>query len=346
MDAAAEQLVATIVFPGSLQTVFHYRVPDGLRAQMEPGRRVRVPFGRGNRMQVGYCVELETRSDVPRRLKAVEEVIDGRTLLSSTMLRLTRWMAEHYLCTWAAALEAVLPAGVRSQAGMRRVTRVKLAADAKEKMAGGKLSKKQFEIVQFLAANPQPIEPSQLARAVHCTVAPITALRRRGVLSASTQRISAEAHQASAVARQLPFELNLDQQAALAAITDPLRAPRHETILIHGVTGSGKTEVYIQAIQEAVSYGRQAIMLVPEISLTPQTEERFRAVRSGGRATQSFERCPAPLALGTNRSRRSGGRGRRRSAVFAPAPHLGLIVVDEEHEGSFKQDSAPQVSCA
>ena len=78
MDAAAEQLVATVVFPGSLHTVFHYRVPDALRSQIEPGRRVRVPFGRSNRMQVAYCVQLETRSDVPRKLKAVEEVIDSR----------------------------------------------------------------------------------------------------------------------------------------------------------------------------------------------------------------------------------------------------------------------------
>ena len=96
-DQASEQLVATVVFPGGPQTVFHYRVPDGLRDQMEPGRRVRAPFGRSDRMQIGYCVQLETRSDVPRRLKSVAEVVDSRALLSPTMLRLTQWMADHYL---------------------------------------------------------------------------------------------------------------------------------------------------------------------------------------------------------------------------------------------------------
>jgi primosomal protein N' (replication factor Y) (superfamily II helicase) len=343
LDQASEQLVATVVFPGGPQTVFHYRVPDALRDQMEPGRRVRAPFGRSDRMQLGYCVQLETRSDVPRRLKSVAEVVDSRALLSSTMLRLTQWMADHYLCTWAAALEAVLPAGVRSQAGTRRVTLLSLAADAKEKMVDGKLSKKQLEIVRFLAANPQPIEPGQLARSAHCTPAPITALRRKGILSAVTERISSELKHQLTVKRQLPFELNDDQRAALAAIQDPLRAPRHETILIHGVTGSGKTEVYIQAIQEAVSYGRQAIMLVPEISLTPQTEERFRA---------RFDRV-AVLHSHLSDAQRHWhweriARGEvqvvvgARSAVFAPVPHLGLIVLDEEHESSFKQEIAPR----
>ena len=343
MDAAAEQLVATVVFPGSLHTVFHYRVPDALRSQIEPGRRVRVPFGRSNRMQVGYCVQLETRSDVPRKLKAVEEVIDSRALLSSTMLRLTQWMADYYLCSWAAALEAVLPAGVRSQAGTRRVTLLSLAADANEKIAQSTLSKKQFEIVRFLTTNSKPIEPGQLARAARCTPAPITALRRKGILTATTERISSELRREPSVARQLPFELNDDQRAALEAILKPLRAPRHETILIHGVTGSGKTEVYIQAIQEAVSYGRQAIMLVPEISLTPQTEERFRA---------RFDRVAVLHSHLSDAERHWHweriARGEvqvvvgARSAVFAPTPQLGLIVLDEEHEGTFKQDSTPR----
>jgi primosomal protein N' (replication factor Y) len=139
------------------------------------------------------------------------------------------------------------------------------------------------------------------------------------------------------------LELNADQRIALDTILEPLRAPRHETILIHGVTGSGKTEVYIQAIEEVISYGRQAIMLVPEISLTPQTQERFRSrfdnvavlhshLRDAERHWhwERIARGEVQVVVGA------------RSAVFAPVPHLGLIVLDEEHEGSFKQDSAPR----
>src|SRR4029077_11223556 len=107
------------------------------------------------------------------RWKGLQEGGGDRTLVSPTMLRLTRWMAEYYLCTWAQALEAVLPAGVRSRSGTRRITLLSLAADAKEKMPWGKLSKKQLEIVRYVAQSPQPLEPKQLAKALRCTQGPI-----------------------------------------------------------------------------------------------------------------------------------------------------------------------------
>ena len=143
--------------------------------------------------------------------------------------------------------------------------------------------------------------------------------------------------------RELNLEMHADQKAALSAIIHALDEPRHETILLHGVTGSGKTEVYIQAIQHVVSFGRQAIVLVPEISLTPQTKERFRA-RFGNVAVlhshlsdserhwhwDQIARGAVSVVVGA------------RSAIFAPTPQLGLIVLDEEHEGSFKQSSVPR----
>jgi primosomal protein N' (replication factor Y) len=137
--------------------------------------------------------------------------------------------------------------------------------------------------------------------------------------------------------------LNPDQQAALEAILAALRSRQHRTILIHGVTGSGKTEVYIQAIQEVIHFGRQAIVLVPEISLTPQTVERFRSRfgrvailhshLSDAQRHQQWQQIAdghVPVVVGA------------RSAVFAPTPQLGLIVLDEEHETSFKQESVPR----
>src|SRR4051812_14596134 len=112
VDAAQTQTVATVVFPTGPEKPFDYRVPEGLSGQVEAGRRVRVPFGRGGgRLVVGYCVKCETREQ-HRPLKDVAEVIDSRPLLSPAMIRLTEWMAGHYLCPWATVLEAVLPAGV------------------------------------------------------------------------------------------------------------------------------------------------------------------------------------------------------------------------------------------
>ncbi len=168
-------------------------------------------------------------------------------------------------------------------------------------------------------------------------------MRKKGLIVATVGRIDAAPSEQTLHPRQEPFELNPDQARALATIREALHAAEHRTILIHGVTGSGKTEVYIQAIQEVVRFGRQAILLVPEISLTPQTVSRFRA---------RFDRVAVLHSHMSDVERhehwRRIAKGEvevvvgARSAIFAPTPHLGLIVLDEEHESTFKQESAPR----
>ena len=183
-----------------------------------------------------------------------------------------------------------------------------------------------------------------LARAAKCTPGPITTLRRKGLLRARTIRQTSQPYVEPAVAREQHLVLNPDQQKGLDVILGTLRACQHRTILIHGVTGSGKTEVYIQAIQEVIRYGRQAIVLVPEISLTPQTVERFRS-RFGAVAVLHSHLTGRPAARPLAAYRRwRGGRWwwGARSAIFAPTSHLGLIVLDEEHESSFKQETSPR----
>jgi primosomal protein N' (replication factor Y) len=339
--------IATLVLPSGPEQEFDYLVPDELRPKLEIGQRVRAPLGRGDRAVTGYCVRLEHRPVGHRPLKAIREVLDERSLLSAAMIRLTRWMAEHYLCPLGQVLEAVVPAGVRGKAGTKLTTFLSLAPEVagriKELTQELKLPKKQAEILRYLAASPEPMTPGQLAQRVGCTQQPISALRRKGLISSRTRRLNRQQLAASAAEREDNLQLNDDQQAALDAILVPLRSGSHETILLHGVTGSGKTEVYIRAIQEVVGYGRQAIVLVPEISLTPQTRQRFRA-RFGRVAVlhshltdaerhaewQDIARGQVPVVVGA------------RSAIFAPTPHLGLIILDEEHESSFKQDTAPR----
>jgi primosomal protein N' (replication factor Y) len=343
-DDQAEQLVAGVVLPTGPAQEFDYVVPDGLREEIEAGRRVRVPLGRGNRLVTGYCVRLESRAAGPRRLKPVEAVLDRRSLLSPAMLRLTQWIAQRYLCEWGQVLETVVPAGVRVQAGTRLTTLLSLAADAGEKMASLKLSEKQRGVIEALSTAAEPLSAQELARLARCTSAPITALRRKGLIRARTGRVQRRPEsEPAAGGREANLTPNPDQAKALAAILAALRTQQHQVVLVHGVTGSGKTEVYIQAIQEVVSYGRQAIVLVPEISLTPQTVERFRR-RFGAVAVlhshlsdaerhwywQQIAEGAVPVVVGA------------RSAIFAPTPHLGLIVLDEEHEGSFKQEVAPR----
>jgi primosomal protein N' (replication factor Y) len=134
-DDQAEHLVATVVFVDGPAGEFDYVVPDRLVAEVQPGRRVRVPLGRGNRRVAGYCVRVECKPAGSRQLKPVESVLDRRGLLSPSMLRLTQWIAEHYLCDLGQVLEAVVPAGVRFRAGTRQTTLVSLAPGLAENLA-------------------------------------------------------------------------------------------------------------------------------------------------------------------------------------------------------------------
>jgi primosomal protein N' (replication factor Y) len=342
-DDQSQQLVATVLFPTGPGQEFDYLVPDALHGRVEPGCRVRVPFGKGNRPVEGYCVRLQTRAVGPRPLKPVADVLDQQSLLSPAMMRLTQWIAEYYLCPWATVLEAVVPAGVRGKAGTRMTTLLTIDEDATTRLAELKLPAKQAAVLKALAAADKPLTSAQLARAARCTEAPIASLRRKGLIRSQVGRVQQPVPAASAEPRQAHLELNADQRQAMDAILAALNSRKHQTVLIHGVTGSGKTEVYIQAIQEVIHFGRQAIVLVPEISLTPQTVERFRQ-RFGEVAVlhshlsdaerhwhwQRIADGQTPVVVGA------------RSAIFAPTPHLGLIVLDEEHESTFKQETAPR----
>jgi primosomal protein N' (replication factor Y) len=344
VDDQSMQRVATVLVSAGQSQEFDYLVPDALSDKVEPGRRVQVPLGNGNRLLVGYCVRVGNQPVGRRRLKPIHEVLDARSLLSPAMLRLTRWIAEHYLCDWAAVLDAVVPAGVRSSAGTRLVTLLSIDAEAVAKIDQNKLPKKQKEILKFLADSPSPITPADLAKAAGCTTAPITTMRRKGWIRSQAARISNEKPTVETkTARENSLELNADQQKALQSILAALNSGKHRTILVHGVTGSGKTEVYIQAIQEVVGFGRQAIVLVPEISLTPQTVERFRG-RFGAVAVLHSHLSDAERHWHWQRIAEGAVSVvvGARSAIFAPTPHLGLIVLDEEHESSFKQETAPR----
>ena len=358
-DDQAEQLVAGIVLATGPAQEFDYLVPDALRDQVEPGRRVMVPLGKGNRLLLGYCVRVESRATGSRVLKPLAEVIDRRSLLSPAMLRLTRWIADYYLCPWGQVLETVLPAGVRGQAGTRMAMLLTLDPRAAELLAArthhadhgymvpgdehDRLSDKHLAILRALADSTEPLTPQELARAAGCSPAPIATLRRKGLIRSQTSRVSSTRQAEAAVPREERLKLNPDQQKALDSVLAALCSQQHRTLLIHGVTGSGKTEVYIQAIEEVVGYGRQAIVLVPEISLTPQTVERFRR-RFGGVAVLHSHLSDADRHWHWQRI--AEGRVQvvvgASSAIFAPTPHLGLIVLDEEHETTFKQETAPR----
>jgi len=341
-------ICAEIVFNIPVDQTFSYRIPDELRGLVQPGQRVKVPFGRGNQVQVGFCVGLVKPPETwglerLAKLKFLVELVDVVPLLTSTMLKLTRWIAEHYLCTWGQVLESVVPAGVKNQAGTRMVTLLTVSPAAKAQRATLDVTDKQAAVLDYLILANAPVPMDEVTKNARCGTAPVNALRSKGLVETVKQRAGSFSMPEYSGVVQVDLTLNKDQQSALDKIHKSLRSGQHKTLLLHGVTGSGKTEVYIQAIREVVSYGRQAIVLVPEISLTPQTIRRFQSRFPSVAVLHSHlgdaERHWHWQQIAQGRVQVVVGA---RSAVFAPCPNLGLIIIDEEHETTFKQDSVPR----
>lgn len=348
-DAAADFAVARVVFAEAPFGPYDYRVPDSLREQVRLGVRVEVPLGRGGRRMQAYCIEVLTGDQLPEafdrhRLKEVVGVLDERPLLDAAAIRLASWMADRYITPLGTVIETILPAGVRMLAGTREVTRLTISPAGRAALASPKgLAPKQRRVLELAAEQRHSIAPADLASAAGCTLAPVRSLRERGFLQASLERTEVGEPDLGDERRDTPWTPNEDQSRVLESLHHSIHSGKHETILLHGVTGSGKTEVYMQAIQEVIRLGRQAIVLVPEISLTPQTRNRFRARFPQVAVLHSHL---SPVERHQHWRRIASGEIQvvvgARSAVFAPTKHLGLIVIDEEHDGSFKQDKAPR----
>ncbi len=336
-----KQLYAQIVFARPVRTTFTYLVPDSLRTKIFLGKRVAVPFGRGNRQDVGYCVELHTRTPEHPSIKSIVDVIDTVPLLSPSMLGLTEWMARYYFCSWGQVLDAVVPRAVKDSSGTRATWEI-ARIDASS-LDPSTLPPKQRLTWETLSASPQPMLLDHLCRQAKVGPTVVRALVDKGWASCRKVRTPTVGDQQAPVARTKPLELVVHQIQAYRRITQAIDAGVHAGFLLHGITGSGKTEVYLQAIDAVVKRGREAIVLVPEISLTPQTIERFR---------QRFDSVAILHSHLSDAERHHHWRQIRdgkiqvvigaRSALFAPCPKLGIIIIDEEHESTFKQETTPR----
>jgi primosomal protein N' (replication factor Y) len=352
-EPEADGPYAGVVVNRPVDVVLSYRVPARLRDHIQPGGRVRVPLGKGNSPAVGYCVRIDAERPAelePQKVKDLLEVLDDPPLIDPSMLELTRWMAGYYACSWGQALDAVVPAGVRKGAGTQIRTCLVVPDEVRLSRETLKLPAKQAEVLALLCRSNELLTVADVCRLAKCATGPVAGLRTRGLVRAVKRRMDrpvqtqAQADQA-AVDEPLrtPPELTKEQRAAMERLSPALEADAFSAFVLHGVTGSGKTEVYLSAIERVVARGREAIVLVPEISLTPQTIRRFR------------RRFPRVAVLHSHLSDAERHRHWRtiaagevqvvvgaRSAVFAPARRLGLIVIDEEHESSFKQETTPR----
>jgi primosomal protein N' (replication factor Y) (superfamily II helicase) len=339
----AAGLFAEIVFDRPLDHAYTYAVPEELRESVAIGKRVQAPFGRGDKKTAGFCVGL-TATAPERSVKSLARVLDDEPLLTDDLLQLTRWMADYYLCGWGQVLNAVVPAGAKEGAGTRAASFIEAVPEEQLPRPTQPLTTKQEAVLARLRATGKAVEQRKLARLALCGPGPIEALVAKGYARQVVRRVDRFAPKPE---DEEPAEeaitLNEDQLRVWAPVEQAVREGGFRSFLLYGVTGSGKTEIYLRAIEEVLRQGKQAIVLVPEISLTPQTIQRFRG-RCGEVAVLHSHLGDAER--GSHWRRVASGQVSvvvgARSAVFAPAKNLGLIVIDEEHETTFKQETTPR----
>jgi primosomal protein N' (replication factor Y) len=344
-------MIARVSLEIALRKEFDYLIPAALAGQVDVGSRVQVPFGPRKMLGVVTAVAEESGRV---NLKPILKVIGAQTLVTPKVLQLARWIADYYCCAPETALKSVLPEAVRKEdAGWRERLFVRVLPVIGELP---KLPKRQQDVWNLV------VERREMPLAELVALAKTTAATVRKLEDCGRVKITAEVSERDPYSRETilpsqPLVLNPSQVAALGKITAAMDAPPptadasapSSTFLLYGVTGSGKTEIYLQAIAHALEQGKGAIVLVPEIALTPQTVERFKARFSSGKLQTLVAVLHSHLSAGERHDewhKIRQGRARivigARSAIFAPVEPLGLIIVDEEHEHTYKQEEAPR----
>jgi len=347
--------IIRVAFESAVDNEFDYIVPDELWP-VKAGQRVEVPFGRRNKLEKGFCVEADISPENSfavrgrvRVLKEVAGVIDKEPLIDAGLMELAKWISGYYVCPLGQVLAAIVPSAVKKGVGARKRKFVYLAKDYGQ-VIGQLRSKKQKQIVAMLNergafSHDFALELDDVLGQIGSTNAPVKKLAEKQILKIVQKEVlkALPAIPEGLSIKAGNIALNSDQQNALDYIKAGVVSGGFGVTLLHGVTDSGKTEVYIRAIEKTIDSGRGAIVLLPEIALTTQTVQRFSdrferiAVMHSGLSAaqrniqwQKIKAGQADVVIGA------------RSAVFAPLANPGLIIVDEEHEPSYKQDTAPR----
>lgn len=347
-------MIARITLDLAVRREFDYLIPNELENSVLEGTRVKVPFG--TREILGVVTAILDESP-HTNLREIIKTVGGQSLVTPPILKLVRWISEYYCCAPEIAMKAVLPDAVRKEEeGWRERLYVRALPQHDQRP---KLTKRQEDLWTIIEEwRELPLQ--EFVRLAGTTSATIRKLEDKGLISIAPQISERDPYANEHIMPTKPLELNNEQSVALNSIIKSIdnldssessldEDDENNAFLLHGVTGSGKTEVYLQAIAHALEKGKGAIVLVPEISLTPQTVERFKARFSQGDLQTLVAVLHSHLSAGERHDewhKIRQGRARivigARSAVFAPVEPLGLVIVDEEHEHSYKQEEAPR----
>ncbi len=330
----------------SLDRTFQYKVPSGLEGKIKIGDPVKISFGRGNRMITGYVTDLTTESDYPEdKIKELEGVVKGSVSAKDKQIMLAAWIKKTYGCTMIQALKTVLPVkkNVKSIERKRVILNVdRETALAELSEATKKNRKAQARLLQELI-DTESISQDVITGKLNVSKTSIDSLAEKGIVRIESDRVYRAPFSGGEIKGKTKT-LSEKQQAIVDSVMEDYNSGIRNTYVLRGITGSGKTEVYMEIISEVVAEGKQAIVLIPEIALTYQTARRFyerfgdrvsvmNSTLSDGEKFDQFERASKgelDVIIGP------------RSALFTPFENLGLIVIDEEHEGSYKSEITPR----
>ena len=337
-----------VIIDRAIHRELDYLVPETLAERVGIGSRVRVPFR--DKSALATVVAVPDHSDA-EGIRPIEAVIGEAPILSEELLALATWISGYYCCPIESVMRSLLPQVIRrAEVGWKKQLFVqparKIDNDEIEKLR--RRAPRQAELLEAISRLEAPMRAADLLRQTALDNQTLRALVKRGLAELREEAVVRDPHADEQFIATSNLVLNPEQLVALKEIAQALGSPESaRPILLHGVTGSGKTEIYLQAIRATLERGRSAIVLVPEISLTPQTVERFKG--RFAEAQDAVAVLHSHLSEGERHDewhKIHSGRARivigARSAVFAPLKNLGLIVVDEEHENTYKQEEAPR----
>lgn len=343
-----ELKILHVAVPVPLRRLFDYLPPDNQHSEIRPGVRVRISFG--HHVLVGIVVSVDSTTAFERsKLKAVLGVIDQQALFAQSHLDWLLWVARYYHFPVGEALFSMLPAQLRKpvRAESKQIPVIRLVADkAAASLAEFQRAPKQKKIIEYFKLNKE-LTSTEFNQLFHSSHQALNGLINKGWLEKSFAKKNADTKNKSQnmyVATTPSLSLNSEQLNAITSVSRSL--DKYSSYLLNGVTGSGKTEVYLSIIEKVLQKSKQVLVLVPEIGLTPQLVERFKR-----RLKQNI----AVLHSGLNNSERQNqwldakeGHARillgTRSAIFTPLENLGLIIIDEEHDLSYKQQDSLRYS--
>ena len=330
-----------VAFPISNFQTFTYRVSEELEDNIQIGIRVKAPFGK--RVEQGIITNLRTRPSYEGEIKAIIGLVDDFPFMTDELWKLIEWMCQYYVTPLGQVGKAVLPKNLSTRYNppenfmvQANSSPIKSDLDLLHKKAP-----KQYELYQIINQADKPIKVTKLNKFIKNSLQKCRELEKRNLVTLFKEISAPDITGFSFDPIHKTVIFNDYQQSAVNAIITALDEKQYASFLLHGVTGSGKTEIYIEAVRYCLNQGRTAIILLPEISLTPQISGRFRSVFGDKIALWHSKLTKAQRSW----TWKEICKGRfkvvigARSAIFAPLQKLGLVVIDEEQESSFRQDS-------